>query len=46
MDIGAVDLERLILEPAETLEIEYKEWLDLQNKPHKGVPKKYDMNNL
>lgn len=29
-------LERLIIEPAETPEVEYKEWLDLQNKPHKA----------
>ncbi len=36
MEAGTVDLERLILEPIETLEVEHKEWLDLQAKPHKA----------
>lgn len=36
MNEGPVDLDRLILEPAETLEVEYKEWLDLRGKPHKA----------
>jgi predicted HTH transcriptional regulator len=33
---GAMELERLILEPVETLEVEYKEWLDLRNNPHRA----------
>lgn len=36
MEEGPVDLDRLVLEPAETLEVEYKEWLDLRSKPHKA----------
>lgn len=36
MDEKALDLERLILFPAETLEVEYKDWLDLKSKPHKA----------
>jgi hypothetical protein len=30
------DLDRLILEPSETLEVEYKVWLDLTTKSHKA----------
>jgi predicted HTH transcriptional regulator len=33
---SAADLERLILDPVESLEVEYKEWLDLHSKPHKA----------
>lgn len=36
METGASDLDRLILEPGETLELEYKDWLDLRGKPHKA----------
>ncbi len=36
MSDGPIDLERLILEPIETLEVEYKGWLDLHGKPHKA----------
>lgn len=36
MDDLATDLERLILEPVETLEVEYKSWLDLTTKSHKA----------
>lgn len=36
MDEAAVDLERLVLKPEETLEVEYKEWLNLKSKPHKA----------
>lgn len=36
MDEKPTDLDRLVLEPVETLEVEYKEWLDLRSKPHKA----------
>jgi len=36
MDDEVVDLERLVLEPEETLEVEYKEWLNLRSNPHKA----------
>ena len=36
MDDEQSGLERLVLEPTETLEVEYKGWLDLGDKPHKA----------
>ena len=35
-DFHPTDLQRLVLEPAETLEVEYKAWLDLSSKSHKA----------
>lgn len=31
-----IDLERLILEPVETIAVEYKDWLDLRSTEHKA----------
>ena len=36
MDEAPTQLDRLVLEPAETLEVEYKEWLELKSKTHKA----------
>ena len=36
IDEAPADLERLVLEPVETLEVEYKEWLNLRTKAHRA----------
>lgn len=36
LDDPITDLDKLILAPEETLEVEYKEWLDLAGKPHRA----------
>jgi predicted HTH transcriptional regulator len=36
VDDQPTDLQRLVLEPAETLEVEYKAWLDLTSNAHKA----------
>jgi predicted HTH transcriptional regulator len=36
LDDPITDLDRLVLAPEETLEVEYKEWLDLETKSHKA----------
>lgn len=36
MDDPVTDIDRLVLAPEETLEVEYKEWLDLTTKSHRA----------
>lgn len=36
LDDPVTELDKLIVVPQETLEVEYKEWLDLKTKPHRA----------
>jgi hypothetical protein len=36
LDDPVTELDKLIVAPQETLEVEYKEWLDLTTKPHRA----------
>ena len=36
LDDPVTELDGLVLRPEETLEVEYKDWLDLSTKPHKA----------